>query len=583
MIEKSLKKLIAFTENNQPNAYSRQNMENEGIDIDITKYPHGSLKNIPKNWKKVLSAFTAKKLEDEGFDFFEYIESTIEHVEDAHIDPYSEEHYDYIVDEFSKAFLTYELLRAVLERAAKNTDLVEWDRYLLEMLADSDTDAVEILVKNCQDTSSFFADIPRMIKEEVESTTDKEDLFDKAISDLSGHGPSRLSYMYQHFFPGDYERLFERVSRFLSTTVDEYDEDDDEYTQGHLNESLDEILNDISMYDRLSFATPDAQVANALVFTLCPPALSIRLDDAAYIASRLHGIDAFERSFVDLIENALGQNENYYLDDLLFDELYRGTRATLLPHDEIKLIAELDTVLFNSEIEDRYPYDKEALEARKEIVASGPYEDRIVYEPNHPDFRDVYLVDLTPGEMVDEGSFESHRMNHCIGTPEQGHIGNVKLGTHKAFSVRRKPKKKYPKGKSLFTIKAKIDANGVVQSIDQIKGRANRQPGYEIVGKEGGWHSQTAPKRKLGEVDLLAKIIKEYFELDPSEVQDMRNGLKLLAEKQKADKEKQLERQKRAKERRDNPAQEHYSYDYSDFLSLPKAPRTIKVDGSCKI
>ena len=207
---------------------------------------------------------------------------------------------------------------------------------------------------------------------------------------------------------------------------------------------------------------------------------------------------------------------------------------------------------------------------RTSLVASGPIEDRVVCRPQHPDFPNIYVVDLTPDELEDEGRGPPEQegvdaqgqrgLSHCIGHEVHGHPRQIRLGRRKAFSVRRPPSKR--KGMRMFTIEAEINKQGEVTRILEVKGMANRLPGYEVVKITGRFGSQTQPKKKLGEVDLVRMIVQDCFGLDPFQVNDLRPGLRLLGEKQ-------LEEQKKREERRRrNPSDEHILYDYTEFADL---------------
>lgn len=226
-------------------------------------------------------------------------------------------------------------------------------------------------------------------------------------------------------------------------------------------------------------------------------------------------------------------------------------------------------------LDDAEPLTEEERVDRESLVASGPIEDRIVCRPNHPDFPNVYVVDLTPDELKDEGRGPPEQegvdadgqrgLSHCIGHEVHGHPRQIRRGRRKAFSVRRPPSKR--KGMRMFTIEAEINKQGEVTRILEIKGLANRLPGYEITKQTGRYGADTRPKKKLGEVDLMVHIIQECFGLDPHGINDMRPGLKLLADKQWEEAKKREERRRARAEREENPG-ETYLYDYSDFTDL---------------
>ena len=175
---------------------------------------------------------------------------------------------------------------------------------------------------------------------------------------------------------------------------------------------------------------------------------------------------------------------------------------------------------------------------RLALVPTGPIESRVVFEADHPDFPGVYMVQLRPDELADEGARPGQLdaqgeagLNHCVGNEAQGHVAAAERGRVLIYSVRRPPSKR--KQMRMFTIEVSVTPSGKIIQIKQVKGRANRRPGFQNVGTESQWgYSSYEPKKKLGEVDLLRQIIEEYFQVDPASVPDMRGGLRLLAEKQ---------------------------------------------------
>ena len=109
-----------------------------------------------------------------------------------------------------------------------------------------------------------------------------------------------------------------------------------------------------------------------------------------------------------------------------------------------------------------------------DLPGSPPPEERVVYR--WPD--GFYVQDLLPSELAAEGK----AMGMCVGRADMGYGQAVRDNEIKILSLRR------PSGKPLFTFEASIAKGGDDQfritEFDQIKGKANRLPGFDL-GKEG--------------------------------------------------------------------------------------------------
>lgn len=134
-----------------------------------------------------------------------------------------------------------------------------------------------------------------------------------------------------------------------------------------------------------------------------------------------------------------------------------------------------------------------------------PAEERVIHR-----FKDdSYVLKLLPGELAAEGKM----MGICVGREEYGYAKAVKAGRTQILSLRR------PSGKPLFTFEVKMDA-GRPEKVVQIKGKANRLPGWDL-GKTG------QGTVKADEVEKAIKIV-EVLKLDPEEVADLRPGFRAL-------------------------------------------------------
>ena len=136
-------------------------------------------------------------------------------------------------------------------------------------------------------------------------------------------------------------------------------------------------------------------------------------------------------------------------------------------------------------------------------------------------FKDgAYVYDLVPADLPAEG----RAMGHCVGRPGMGYGRAVHAGEIKILSLRTEA------GRSKFTIEAKLYPKGQrryggepppnkwdIVSFDQIKGKANRLPGWDL-GK-----SSVGPVKR----DEVEKIIDlcVALGLDPAEQNDLRPGL----------------------------------------------------------
>lgn len=129
---------------------------------------------------------------------------------------------------------------------------------------------------------------------------------------------------------------------------------------------------------------------------------------------------------------------------------------------------DLDSVMesITNEINEHTP----ELEDADDPPDAKPPEERVVYR--WPD--GFYVLDLLPSELAEEGK----TMGMCVGRADMGYGRAVRDGEIKILSVRR------PSGKPLFTIEAELDNRRrdevVIKKLDQVKGKANRLPGYDL-------------------------------------------------------------------------------------------------------
>lgn len=152
--------------------------------------------------------------------------------------------------------------------------------------------------------------------------------------------------------------------------------------------------------------------------------------------------------------------------------------------------------------------------ALNEIVAvrEAPAEQLIYTFPDQ--FENFEIIRLTNKDaLVQEG----RALGHCVAN----YWGSVRSGRIAILSVRT------PAGKRRFTIEATLDDTvpdtsliPKIKHIDQIKGKANRQPGFS--------NAQQTGKFKPFEVLMLSYWVQEVLGKDPWEVSDLRPGLSKL-------------------------------------------------------
>jgi hypothetical protein len=133
----------------------------------------------------------------------------------------------------------------------------------------------------------------------------------------------------------------------------------------------------------------------------------------------------------------------------------------------------------------------------------------------------AYVYNLVPEELPGEGK----AMGHCVGRPGMGYGRAVHRGEIAVLSLRTES------GRPKFTIEAKLTSDKRlaknkwgIWDIKQIKGKANRLPGWDL-GKEG------VGAMKEDEVAKLIELM-DALGLRPGDVHDLQPALaKLLAEK----------------------------------------------------
>lgn len=232
---------------------------------------------------------------------------------------------------------------------------------------------------------------------------------------------------------------------------------------------------------------------------------------SAFFKARTSEQFYMERSDIDEI------TEGMYPDEIAvaLDEINQKTHLNLDPDDlEKKYGIEIDN--YAEHFADADP-DWEKIEnavadslSEEEPVAvpevpETPPEERVIHR-----FKDgFYVLDLLPKELPAEGK----AMGMCVGRADMGYMRAVAKGTMKILSLRR------PSGKPLFTIEAAVEKQKI-ETVDQVKGKANRLPGWDL-GKEGrGAFKEEEAKKVLELLDVL--------EIDPTTVDDLKPALQAM-------------------------------------------------------
>jgi hypothetical protein len=154
-------------------------------------------------------------------------------------------------------------------------------------------------------------------------------------------------------------------------------------------------------------------------------------------------------------------------------------------------------------------YDEETLEAWRAILLGGedakpeslrkllrgtPEEERIMgFETDQGDFE---FWDLKNSAAI---KAHGSKMGQCVGNRQYGYIPAVERGEAKIIAMRTKS------GKPKFTLEAYLDGNGDIVKFGEIKGKANRIPGFQSMDPSKG-------KFKPVEVEVILAFADE---LDP--------------------------------------------------------------------
>lgn len=177
--------------------------------------------------------------------------------------------------------------------------------------------------------------------------------------------------------------------------------------------------------------------------------------------------------------------------------------------------------ILEDEYESEEPETEEA-RATREAREARALEDRKVYV-----FKDgFYWLELVPGELKAEGEALGGSRAICIGIsgPQgYGYPEALKAGKARAFSLRT------PAGKSKLALWADVKySRGVggepeIVSISQVKGKANRLPGWDL-------HKAGESRFKEDEVKKTLEFILNYLEFNAYDVPDLKPAFRYMAQ-----------------------------------------------------
>jgi hypothetical protein len=200
----------------------------------------------------------------------------------------------------------------------------------------------------------------------------------------------------------------------------------------------------------------------------------------------------------------------YGLDDVLND-LYEdhtiSSRMTLTVSIDTNIVWTYDVEMIESDFVDEAELLGGTEPLGKLIEKSGKDVDNVVYD----DLPDGFYVADLPAEAL---PMEGRKLGICVGRKDMGYIGRVQRGEIKILSLRTAG------GKPKFTIEVELDDAGNPEDIEQIKGKANRLPGFAA----GAYGELTKPQ----EVEMLSKVVEDHLGFYPDDVADLRPGFRAL-------------------------------------------------------
>lgn len=224
-------------------------------------------------------------------------------------------------------------------------------------------------------------------------------------------------------------------------------------------------------------------------------------------------------------------SESFYVDRDTLDEWMEGLSEDEIEEAVKQINKKTDLYIKPSDLEGKYEFsveeyvdryadanpDWEKVEAAVseilgeqepiEELEQGPEADQVLM--NFPD--GSYVRTLRASELPAEGK----AMGICVGRAEYGYAKAVKANRTMILSLRR------PSGKPLLTFEVSLEPKqGRPLEVVQIKGKANRLPGWDLGRVGQGEVKADEVKKAVEVVELLA--------LDPKDVRDLEPGLRAL-------------------------------------------------------
>lgn len=197
--------------------------------------------------------------------------------------------------------------------------------------------------------------------------------------------------------------------------------------------------------------------------------------------------------------------ESDYFDQRRIDDLKK-----MIARKHFEYVLELDEA--PAQICGKLRWDVLEKSFRSQIVEISDEPPPELGERVHTFADGAYVQSLTPEELPNEGK----RMGMCVGKPEMGYIEALTNNDIRILSLRTEG------GRPKMTISIELDNEGRMEAIEQIKGKANRLPGWNL-GEEG---------RGKFKDDEFAKAIElvDVLGFRPAVVEDLGYGIDYVEE-----------------------------------------------------
>lgn len=157
------------------------------------------------------------------------------------------------------------------------------------------------------------------------------------------------------------------------------------------------------------------------------------------------------------------------------------------------------------------------------------------------------VVSLKPGHLAKEGC----EGGICIGQRKHGYYDALKAGEIAVYSLRTSS------DKVKLTIEVDLHEDGRPKKVLQVKGKANRLPGFDL-GRDEFKHVE--------EVEMAMEFVSRYLKLDPMDAPNLAPGVTALAEWKKQD-----------AERRSRQKAEHAARRLHGSVSYPLSSNVLRL------